>query len=1366
MLDLNQLQEFLVQKGSEQSYNSTRLKTYLERHYENKLMFQQIARNKPQIVFSADISLTDAIKVASSLNEDIACNMRSTVSRDDEEHQVLIHAAMLLRSKIKGCEGLSVNSLSANDINLEKAYSIVPPELYSFLQHIIDGVSDSNLSSNYAVSEASHRHILSVSQDLLYMVSKGRCKTPKHVGLAMAIKQLTGSKTANIMLNRAGHCISYEDLERIDTAIAKDLVQRTENTGVIMPSNIQQGIFVHAAADNLDINEETIDGRNTTHATSIVLYQRIPGGNFGDVPIQSRQPSNISMRERTLPKRNPDMCAEEFVALGKRPQPRFDSDVKLEWFHVKCPLAEKAEMIDFAWILSRNVPVKLYEVNIESTLLDSSQSVPGWSAFNAILTSRYFDPTTIGYCPLENANPTEYNTVYNLMRKVQAMMASLNQTTTVLTVDAAIYMKAKEIQWRKWDEFHDILLRMGGFHVALNFMSVLGHLYADSGIEDLLIEAGIYGSTTVTKIMKAKSYNRGVRTWKILFEAMMRLKIDSFLTWTEEQGHLQNLLEDDFATKLMQLHESFDKAEHSDDSVKQCTQSLCNALGVLHDKLSVFTTLGREMSATFAFWDDFLQRCSVLLRFIRAERDAYWMLHLSTVAEMLPFFFVCDHSNYSRWATVYVADMRLLPEQRPQIHDEFMSGNHSVGHSSKPFCQVWSDMALEQSINCHSKSKSGVIGFTKKSGALDRWFINAHERAAITKQTLAMLDLGREESKHKELGKARMLRDQNDVKKVEETLLQIGMNPFKLENLKCIQNIMTGTVASDEISSDILQAKVAGTAAMEQFVKDRLVEQKVPFFDPIKKVKLKTFSTLKKVTKSKSSTGESISISTDRELFSRIVVVAKSRDIDLKEMLTYELSPVPLALAKPDGSLNKTAKQTLLAELEKNSSSTFARLPTVQGDTAWMVDGMAMLQMSKTSSLKTFGDLSEFLFDQIMRIFNTQQPVRVDVLFDRYDITPSIKSAERARRSQTPGHKLKITNANMPLPKQWDKYLANPQNKTNLSDFLSNIWITMATTRLMPRQTFCTSGGFQEMKECKMVSWNPVVKRMKASEVIELQSNHEEADTRLLLHAAHASRNCERVVVWTPDTDVFILMVHFSQAINAELWLKTGVKDRSRFIDVRNIANDIGIPLLQCLLPIHALTGCDTVSSFSSKGKVKPWRLIKNNPAIGESLVALGDQLITTSGLVDATEQFVCNLYDKSSVSNINLLRYRLFSQKQARNEALPPTKDSLCQHTKRANFQAYIWKHALEPMHTGISAIGNGWAEEDGKLVPVLMTTEAAPSSVLAFIQCGCTTGCTRNCKCVKHSLACTDACRCASVGNCQNSCLPATSDTDSDGE
>ena len=48
-------------------------------------------------------------------------------------------------------------------------------------------------------------------------------------------------------------------------------------------------------------------------------------------------------------------------------------------------------------------------------------------------------------------------------------------------------MKTKEIQWRHPEEFDDTVIRMGGFHIALHYFAVIGKMFRDSGLLDLII---------------------------------------------------------------------------------------------------------------------------------------------------------------------------------------------------------------------------------------------------------------------------------------------------------------------------------------------------------------------------------------------------------------------------------------------------------------------------------------------------------------------------------------------------------------------------------------------------------------------------------------------------------------------------------------------------------------------------------------------------------------------------------------------------------------------------------------------------------------------------------------------------------------
>ena len=41
----------------------------------------------------------------------------------------------------------------------------------------------------------------------------------------------------------------------------------------------------------------------------------------------------------------------------------------------------------------------------------------------------------------------------------------------------SIYVKAKEIQWRLRQEVESMVVQMGGFHIVMNYLAVLGKKY-------------------------------------------------------------------------------------------------------------------------------------------------------------------------------------------------------------------------------------------------------------------------------------------------------------------------------------------------------------------------------------------------------------------------------------------------------------------------------------------------------------------------------------------------------------------------------------------------------------------------------------------------------------------------------------------------------------------------------------------------------------------------------------------------------------------------------------------------------------------------------------------------------------------------
>lgn len=83
-----------------------------------------------------------------------------------------------------------------------------------------------------------------LGQDMVHTSTRSRIKTPIHVGLGITVHHLTSSKQLVTMLNKMGHCYSYNDVELITTSLAREICVRSEQHGVIVSSNLFPGVFV------------------------------------------------------------------------------------------------------------------------------------------------------------------------------------------------------------------------------------------------------------------------------------------------------------------------------------------------------------------------------------------------------------------------------------------------------------------------------------------------------------------------------------------------------------------------------------------------------------------------------------------------------------------------------------------------------------------------------------------------------------------------------------------------------------------------------------------------------------------------------------------------------------------------------------------------------------------------------------------------------------------------------------------------------------------------------------------------------------------------------------------------------------------
>ena len=164
------------------------------------------------------------------------------------------------------------------NVSEEESLACVPDMLYMFLNLLLGGQdlldksdldddikeTDHASKSDHAPNsnkQEQHKHmrVLSIGQDIVYSVNGGKVWTPKHVGLGSSLHQATRSRQLIELFHEAGHTVSYRD---VGYCISKNtLATMDAETGTVIPTDLSQGRFNHFTADNIDINESTLDGK-------------------------------------------------------------------------------------------------------------------------------------------------------------------------------------------------------------------------------------------------------------------------------------------------------------------------------------------------------------------------------------------------------------------------------------------------------------------------------------------------------------------------------------------------------------------------------------------------------------------------------------------------------------------------------------------------------------------------------------------------------------------------------------------------------------------------------------------------------------------------------------------------------------------------------------------------------------------------------------------------------------------------------------------------------------------------------------------------------------------------------------------------
>ncbi len=228
----------------------------------------------------------------------------------------------------------------------------------------------------------------------------------------------------------------------------------------------------------------------------------------------------------------------------------------------------------------------------------ANPDTPEYNGFNTKLAREHGHSvkpaTTAVYTPLIDMIPSDPDTIMTAMVESQRITNECGQAITVFTNDQQLYRVAVNITWVYPDLFTNFVPRLGGMHFLMSFIGAVGTLMANTGLTEVMQIA--FGG--VAKMLTGKKFPQNLRALRLIVEELLRPIIND----TENYDELIALL---------------DSKSHE--------------------------------SRTAKLWvDNLIKPVLLMMVFVRAEREADWVLHLSAVATMLPYFFASGHINYAR----------------------------------------------------------------------------------------------------------------------------------------------------------------------------------------------------------------------------------------------------------------------------------------------------------------------------------------------------------------------------------------------------------------------------------------------------------------------------------------------------------------------------------------------------------------------------------------------------------------------------------------------------------------------------------------------------------------------------------------------
>lgn len=336
----------------------------------------------PDIICSAHLTMYDLLsqeKKRANASKDVVNTSINALN----DNTIIYRAADIIKKEISAIPP-TTEYPRACELDLDHSQKFVPQCLQIFLLWLFDNEAFVKCS-NVFISTEIKRWVLSLCECIIYCARRGKKQVipPFVLGLSLQIEHEYGSRGLIETLHSYGFCVLYDELRTFLTSavinIQNDLSHGLLPNGIVGRQN--DGLLIQEGNDNIDINTQTIDGKNTYHSMARVVFQ----DQHVNIDLENIMSPRIKrQQEKTLAGKSHFKSYSTTFLYDKpkiRPEPSRYNNACMQIENSMSHFEKCSAGKDITWLLLRNLSRHILQNDRDSSPV-SDQKIPFWTGFH------------------------------------------------------------------------------------------------------------------------------------------------------------------------------------------------------------------------------------------------------------------------------------------------------------------------------------------------------------------------------------------------------------------------------------------------------------------------------------------------------------------------------------------------------------------------------------------------------------------------------------------------------------------------------------------------------------------------------------------------------------------------------------------------------------------------------------------------------------------------------------------------------------------------------------------------------------------------------------------------------------------------